>query len=191
MDATLLSAGRFAIDVALKVTILVSLVLLLIAGLRRLSASSRHLLAMLGLAGALALPFVGPLAPSVAVPLVPSVLPAPAARQTESMGDIFRRNAFNLGLHVVQSPEAVADAGDGDLFSFDPRTRALENETQGKSYTPVPLTPKEEEIRSSGGIFAVGRREFRDSVLRQPEVMWPDPETARRLTSTEQIVCSR
>ena len=105
-----------------------------------------------------------------------------------NMGDIFRRNAFNLGLHVVQSPEAVADARDGDRFSFDPRTRALENETQGKSYTPVPLTPKEEEIRSSGGIFAVGRREFRDSVLREPEVVWPDPETARRLTTTEQIV---
>src|SRR5690242_19552536 len=31
-----------------------------------------------------------------------------------NMGDIFRRNAFNLGLHVVQSPEAVADAKDGD-----------------------------------------------------------------------------
>src|SRR5881397_37746 len=30
------------------------------------------------------------------------------------VGDIFRRNAFNLGLHVVQSPEAVADAQDGD-----------------------------------------------------------------------------
>ena len=27
-----------------------------------------------------------------------------------NMGDIFRRNAFNLGLQVVQSPEAVADA---------------------------------------------------------------------------------
>src|SRR6188508_3096514 len=25
-----------------------------------------------------------------------------------NMGDIFRRNSFNLGLHVVQSPEAVA-----------------------------------------------------------------------------------
>src|ERR1051326_6554025 len=26
-----------------------------------------------------------------------------------NMGDIFRRNALNLGLHVVQSPDAVAD----------------------------------------------------------------------------------
>ena len=37
-----------------------------------------------------------------------------------NMGDIFRRNSFNLGLHVVQSPEAVADARDGDEFTFDP-----------------------------------------------------------------------
>src|SRR5215203_3379217 len=64
-----------------------------------------------------------------------------------NMGDIFRRNAFNLGLHVVQSPEAVADAQDGDEFTFDPVTRQLANVTQGKSYDPVPLSAKEEEIR--------------------------------------------
>src|SRR5437867_11092874 len=81
-----------------------------------------------------------------------------------NMGDIFRRNAFNLGLHVVQSPEAVADAQDADEMTFDPGTRALANLTRGKSYSPVPLTPKEDEIRRTGGIFAVGRREFRASV---------------------------
>jgi 3-isopropylmalate/(R)-2-methylmalate dehydratase large subunit len=106
----------------------------------------------------------------------------------KDMGDIFRRNSFNLGLHVVQSPEAVADARDGDVFVFDPATRRLSNETQGKNYDPIPLTPKEEEIRRSGGIFAVGRREFRESVARKPEIVWPDPETARRMTTTEQIV---
>src|SRR5690349_15697953 len=75
-----------------------------------------------------------------------------------NMGDIFRRNAFNLGLHVIQSPEAVADARDGDDMAFDPDTRRLTNVTQGRTYDPVPLSPKEEEIRRSGGIFAVGRR---------------------------------
>src|SRR4026209_2529539 len=64
-----------------------------------------------------------------------------------NMGDIFRRNAFNLGLEVVQSPEAVADAAGGDEFSFDPDSRRLTNETQGKTYDPVPLAPKEDEIR--------------------------------------------
>ena len=60
-----------------------------------------------------------------------------------NMGDIFRRNSLNLGLHVVQSPEAVADARDGDTFEFDVETRSLRNATQGKAYTPVPLTVKE------------------------------------------------
>jgi 3-isopropylmalate/(R)-2-methylmalate dehydratase large subunit len=105
-----------------------------------------------------------------------------------NMGDIFRRNSLNLGLQVVQSPEAVADAKDGDDFSFDPDTRRLTNETQGKRYDPVPLTPKEDEIRRSGGIFAVGRREFVRSVRTRPEIVWPDPQTARRMTTTEQIV---
>src|ERR1700694_5106493 len=77
-----------------------------------------------------------------------------------NMGDIFRRNALNLGLHVVQSPEAVADARDGDELSFDPETRRLTNETQGKTYDPVPLTPKEDEIRRTGGIVSAGRREL-------------------------------
>ncbi|MDQ3213817.1 MAG: aconitase family protein, partial [Acidobacteriota bacterium] len=105
-----------------------------------------------------------------------------------NMGDIFRRNSFNLGLHVVQSPEAVADARDGDAFVFDPVTRALANQTQGKSYEPVPLSEKEDEIRRSGGIFAVGRRELRESVRTPPYVDWPDESDARRMSTTEQIL---
>ncbi|HTM25788.1 MAG TPA: aconitase family protein [Vicinamibacterales bacterium] len=105
-----------------------------------------------------------------------------------NMGDIFRRNAFNLGLHVVQSPDAVADARDGDELAFDPATRKLTNVTQGKAYDPVPLSPKEEEIRRGGGIFEVGRREFRASVETAPSIDWPDEASARRMTSTEQIV---
>ena len=106
----------------------------------------------------------------------------------QNMGDIFRRNALNLGLHVVQSPEAVADARDGDQFSFDPQSRRLTNETQHKTYDPVALTPKEDEIRRSGGIFTVGRREFKASVQATPSIEWPDAGQARGMTSTEQIV---
>src|ERR671911_46617 len=84
----------------------------------------------------------------------------------QNMGDIFRRNALNLGLHVVQSPEAVADARDGDELSFDPLTRELRNETQDRSYRPLPLSEKEEEIRRGGGIIAIGRREFREAGAR-------------------------
>src|SRR3954465_1182168 len=89
-----------------------------------------------------------------------------------NMGDIFRRNALNLGLQVVQSPDAVADAKDGDEFSFDPETRRLTNDSQQKTYEPVPLTAKEDEIRRSGGIYAAGRREFAASVRTTPIVEW-------------------
>ena len=105
-----------------------------------------------------------------------------------NMGDIFRRNALNLGLQVVQSPEAVDDARDGDAFSFEPQSRRLTNETQGKTYEPVPLSAKEDEIRQTGGIYAAGRREFKAAVEAVPRIVWPDPEQARRMTSTEQIV---
>ncbi len=107
-----------------------------------------------------------------------------------AMGDIFRRNALNLGLHVVQSREAVADAQEGDAFTFDPSTRRLVNETRGRTYDPAPLSPQEDEIRRSGGIIRIGRREFADSVRRVPEIAWPDARTARSLSSTEQIVWS-
>ena len=107
---------------------------------------------------------------------------------SHNMGDIFRRNAFNLGLQVVQCPEAVRDANDGDAFAYDPVSRKLVNETQKKAYEPTPLTPKEDEIRRSGGIFAMGRREFRDSVAKAPTIAWPDAATAKTMTTTEQIL---
>src|SRR5258705_58566 len=103
----------------------------------------------------------------------------------DNMGDIFRRNALNLGLHVVQSPEAVADAREGDQFSFDPPPRRLTNRTQDKTYNPKPLTAKEEEIRAGGGIIAMGRREYAAARGRSPEVVFPGPLEARRMTATE------
>ena len=106
----------------------------------------------------------------------------------DNMGDIFRRNAFNLGLEVVQSKDAVRDAKDGDRFSYDRETRKLTNLTEGKTYEPVALTPKEDEIRRTGGIFAVGRRELGSSASRAPRIEWPDEKTAKKLTTTEQIV---
>ncbi|MEK7798596.1 MAG: aconitase family protein [Acidobacteriota bacterium] len=105
-----------------------------------------------------------------------------------NMGDIFRRNAINLGLHVAQSPEAVEEARDGDEFTFDVERRGITNVTRGKSYQPVPLTGKEDEIRRTGGIFEVGRREFPDSITREPRIEFPGGRQARTMTLTEQIV---
>src|SRR4029077_20200379 len=45
-----------------------------------------------------------------------------------------------------------------------------------------------EEIRRSGGIFAVGRREFKASVHTTPVVDFADDRLAADMTSTEQII---
>ncbi len=105
-----------------------------------------------------------------------------------NLGDIFRRNALNLGLHVAQSLEAVEDAQDGDELEFVVETRALRNVTRSKSYEPKPLTTKEEEIRAGGGIIAMGRREIAATLGRSPVVEFPDPLESRRMTATEQIL---
>ncbi len=73
-----LSALRFGLDASLKATILLALILLLAAAWRPLSAASRHLIAVLGLAGVLALPLAAPFVPSISVPLVPTLIPAAA-----------------------------------------------------------------------------------------------------------------
>ena len=53
----------------------------------------------------------------------------------------------------------------------------------------MPLSPKEEEIRRSGGIFAVGRREFRESVADDARrSTGPTSATRAGMTTTEQIV---
>src|SRR3989442_7632840 len=81
-----------------------------------------------------------------------------------NMGDIFRRNAINLGLHVAQSPEAVADARDCDDIAFDVASREIVNLTRDRRYRPLPLTEKEEEIRCTRGILEGGPRAILDSV---------------------------
>ena len=97
-----------------------------------------------------------------------------------NMGDIFRRNALNLGLHVVQSPEAVADARDGDEFSFDPAVAASDQRDAGQ------------DVRS-GAAHAEGRRNpperrhlrrraaasSRASLRALPRIDWPDAGAAR------------
>src|SRR2546427_11915221 len=50
----------------------------------------------------------------------------------QNMGDIFRGDALNLGLHVAQRPEGVAGPRDGARFTLGAPWRRLANETPGQ-----------------------------------------------------------
>ena len=82
-----------------------------------------------------------------------------------NMGDIFRRNALNLGLHVVQSPEAVADARDGDdahLRHADAPPDATKR--SGRATSP---SRSRRRRRRSGGAAASSRSDAGSSAVRR------------------------
>ena len=51
-----------------------------------------------------------------------------------SFARIFYRNAINIGLPILESPEAAAVINDGDHVEVDLKTGEIKNLTQGKSY---------------------------------------------------------
>ena len=52
----------------------------------------------------------------------------------ETFARIFYRNAINIGLPIIECPEAVAGIDDGDEVSVDFKTGMIKNETKGTAY---------------------------------------------------------
>lgn len=66
---------------------------------------------------------------------------------------IFFRNAINIGLPILECPEAARDAENGDEIEVDLVKGTIDNLTKGKHYT-VPPFPKEiRDIISRGGLL--------------------------------------
>ena len=69
----------------------------------------------------------------------------------KSFARIFYRNAFNLGLPVIISPDTVEDVKEGDQLEVDTRTGDIQNLTKGKTYHAEPIPPFMQEIIAQGG----------------------------------------
>ena len=66
---------------------------------------------------------------------------------------IFFRNAINIGLPILECPEAARDAENGDEIEVDLEKGSIANLTKGKIYS-VPPFPKEiRDIISRGGLL--------------------------------------
>lgn len=73
-----------------------------------------------------------------------------------SFARIFKRNAINIGLPVIVSPDVMSirrEAGDGDIFVLDLAGGLLANETKGKSYKLVSIPRSSLEILAAGGLI--------------------------------------
>ena len=71
-----------------------------------------------------------------------------------SFARIFYRNSINIGLPILECPEAVAGISAGDTVSCDLGAGLIKNETTGKSYKAEPFPPFIQEIIADGGLMA-------------------------------------
>jgi 3-isopropylmalate/(R)-2-methylmalate dehydratase small subunit len=75
----------------------------------------------------------------------------------ESFARIFYRNAIDVGLAIVESPEAAREAREGDAVSFDAASGVLTNETRGRTYQCAPFPPFVQKIIAAGGLANIVR----------------------------------
>ena len=71
-----------------------------------------------------------------------------------SFARIFYRNAFNMGLPILESPEAAAAIAAGDELKVNLDTGAITDLTTGKTYASQPIPPFMQELLADGGLMA-------------------------------------
>ena len=76
-----------------------------------------------------------------------------------SFARIFRRNCVNLGLLVVEAPDAAAAARPGSRLRIDTDAGAVE--VDGQTFAAAPIEPLVEELQSAGGLVAHARNRVR------------------------------
>jgi 3-isopropylmalate/(R)-2-methylmalate dehydratase small subunit len=66
---------------------------------------------------------------------------------------IFYRNAFNMGLPILESPEAIAHIATGDLLEIDLSTGTIINKDQDRTYQAQPVPTFMQELLATGGLI--------------------------------------
>ncbi len=67
---------------------------------------------------------------------------------------IFYRNALNIGLPILECPEAGDDIDDGDEVAVDFDSGVITNLTKNKTYKAEPFPPFIQNIIQKGGLLA-------------------------------------
>jgi 3-isopropylmalate/(R)-2-methylmalate dehydratase small subunit len=71
-----------------------------------------------------------------------------------SFARIFYRNAFNMGLPILESREAAAELADGNEIRVDLATGVITDLSTGKIYQSRPIPPFMQELLADGGLMA-------------------------------------
>jgi 3-isopropylmalate/(R)-2-methylmalate dehydratase small subunit len=85
----------------------------------------------------------------------------------KSFARIFYRNAINIGLPILECPEAVEDAEKGDEASVELRAGTVTNMRTGRTYDTSPFPAFIMEIIQAGGLIPYTRQRIEDGHLRK------------------------
>ena len=72
----------------------------------------------------------------------------------ESFARIFYRNSLNIGLPIVEAPEAAKEIQPGDEIEVDFDNGRITDKTTGKSYATAPFPPFLQKMIEQGGLMA-------------------------------------
>lgn len=71
---------------------------------------------------------------------------------------IFYRNAINIGLPIMECPEAVDSIAAGDQLSVDLSSGTITDITSGKTFKAEPFPPFMQDLIAAGGLAAYMRK---------------------------------
>ena len=77
-----------------------------------------------------------------------------------SFARIFYRNALNVGLPIIESPEAAEGIDAGDEITVDTEAGTIEDHTTGERFSFAPLTGIAAELVEAGGLVELTRRKL-------------------------------
>jgi len=76
----------------------------------------------------------------------------------KSFARIFYRNAINIGLPILESPEAVDATDAGDVLEVELSTGEIRNVTKGKTFKAKPYPEFMLELIAAGGLIEYTKR---------------------------------
>lgn len=72
----------------------------------------------------------------------------------KSFARIFYRNSINIGLAILECPEAAEEAAEGDALEVDLKKGVIKNATKNKTYEVAPFPPFVEKIIEADGLLS-------------------------------------
>jgi len=70
-----------------------------------------------------------------------------------SFARIFYRNSINIGLPILESPEASQAIAEGSVVIVDVATGKISDQTTGKTYQAAPFPPFMQSLINAGGLI--------------------------------------